>query len=129
MTTQPPPGTVVNTPWGLHATCHLCGNTAPVDRWKRTLYPHTHATGDQPCPNRWGAADLTAAIMRDDQLTEEEKDVKGRTYRYLVSCGGPKVNPHCTHSACHSRIAEGLEWTLMGWRKAEEGQLAIPILD
>jgi len=116
-------GVIEETAFGPFTTCHVCGTSYMVDR-DGLIVPHTRPFTDSPCPNRWGAADLSAAIDRDQRLNEEELRVRNFTYAWLISCkgytrcqdGSVEV---CHHPRCQSRINRGMHWSLNGWVKEE----------
>lgn len=121
---RPEPGIVVNTRWGPYATCRQCGDFSAVSQ-RGLLMPHDKPRGDGPCPNRWTAPDLKTAIARDNQLTDDEDAAKAAAYRWCIQCKGYQVLTDgsvepCWHPICRAREHEGLHWTLMGWRKADQ---------
>jgi hypothetical protein len=116
---RPAPGSVVETPFGRMATCHLCRSFTLVWAPNGLIAPHDRPRGEGPCPHEWGAPDLATAIKRDEQLNDEEERVRGAVYAYLMTCKGPAVSDLCNHRICEERVAKGLRWTLMGWKKGD----------
>ncbi|WP_369213899.1 hypothetical protein [Streptomyces flavofungini] len=130
--TRPRPGEIAWTPhWDpksterLHVTgCRVCGDVAEVTR-QQLIARHGDPYGTRGCDGTGTAATLKAALVRDSALSPDEKAVKSRLFRYLMSCRGfdSITGEECHHPICDSRRQAGLTWTLSGWRKAEEPAL------
>lgn len=118
---RPGPGTVREDRFGKWATCHGCGTYYMVNR-EGLILPHDKPLGGGPCPHRWVAADLNAAVNRDDSLNEEERHVHNRVYRWLSSCRGFQsvsdgTREPCYHPVCMRRMDDGYRWSINGWKK------------
>lgn len=81
------PGIVVKTEWGRRTACHACGSSALVNQ-NGEIHPHSMPRSEQMCRVAWTAADLDAAIDRDNRLTDAEQAMRIAVQRWLNRCRG-----------------------------------------
>lgn len=81
------PGVVAQTDWGRRTACYACGSSALVNQ-NGEIHPHSMPQTEQMCRVAWAAADLDAAIARDDKLTDAERATKFTVWNWLNRCRG-----------------------------------------
>lgn len=103
---------------GDYTDCPLCGWHANVKNGRISQFHNTE--NGALCPAGGMCLTVEAAVERDSHLNPAEQAVASRVFHYLISCKGPVADPECHHPICRERADRGLQWTLSGWRKADD---------
>ena len=96
------PGVITQTGWGRRTACHACGASSLVNR-DGEIHPHSAPrTNDVMCRVAWAAADLDAAIARDNKLTDAERAMQIAVQRWHNRCRGTlSTGEPCGHRNCN----------------------------